>query len=127
MNKKWFVALAFLVCSILLTTTASAANTIIDQSTVTLGPGESLKYTRVINVPDGAYLGVYFDDKTDGAYGNEYFLVKSVNTNDIVTFGKEDFNRVMGVPAGSYVMMLECYDPNLSCSATGSLSAQYKN
>ena len=100
------------------------ANTIIDQSTDNLGHGERVKYTRSITVPKGAYLGIYFDSKSTN--GGDYFVVYSSGDGQVAYTGTSDYNKVLGVPAGTYTMMLECYSSDLTCNSTGSISAQYK-
>ncbi|USK44634.1 hypothetical protein [Cytobacillus oceanisediminis] len=118
--------------------TAASANTIIDKSTINMiAGGEYTKMTtRPITVPKGAWLGVYFDNKGVTHYGMEWmtFEVYSPDTGErVIQPQSADYNNVIGVPAGRYILEIDCFIQNGSylgksngCSATGILSSQYK-
>ncbi|MEK3822113.1 hypothetical protein MKY20_23810 [Cytobacillus sp. FSL W8-0315] len=134
--KKLLIVFSALVV-LLSFNTAASANTIIDKSEINMKPNTySVMTTRAITVPDGAWLGVYVDDKGVSDWQHEWLTweVYSPDTKQVINLPDSgDYNNVIGVPAGRYILKLSCWYKNgdlltrsYGCSATGILSSQYK-
>ncbi|MCM3394849.1 MULTISPECIES: hypothetical protein [Cytobacillus] len=117
--KKSFVLCLALILAFLSYSAPTEAATIIDKSTTELNINEYSKATRTLTLVSGASLGIYVDLKNTPT--NFKWYLRDTNYK-IVDQGYGDANKIIGAPAGNYVLILTSNDAN--AIATGILSIQ---